>query len=141
MHTFSGHKLAITSVSFSPDGSLLLTASLDQEAHILDARTGVLIRSFRWHFGPLGGAAFSPDGRWLVTAGPSSAGVGSVSTGRRLFHLRGHSQRLIGAAFGGSDGRTIVTASKDGTIGVYRCDICGGIDELLLLAKRRLRSS
>jgi len=48
---------------------------------------------------------------------------------------------LIGAAFGGRDGRTIITASKDGTIRVYHCDICGGIDELLQLAKRRLHSS
>jgi hypothetical protein len=48
---------------------------------------------------------------------------------------------LIGAAFAGRNGRTIVSAGKDGTIRVYRCDLCGGIDELLLLAKRRLRSS
>jgi WD40 repeat protein len=137
---FSAHKAAITSVMFSPDGKLLLTASADHEARIWSLRGRLPKHVIRWHFGPLGGAAFSPDGRWIVTAGPSTAGVGSALTARRLLLLRGHSRPLIGAAFAGRNGRTIVTASKDGTIGVFRCDICGGIDELLLLAKRRLRS-
>ena len=140
LHTFSGHKAAITTVTFSANEGLLLTASLDHEARIWNARTGALVQPIRWHFGPLHGAAFSPDGRWVVTAGPSTAGVGSVPAAPRLLLLHGHSRPLIGAGFGGPDGRTIVTASKDGTIRVYRCDICGGIDELLLLANRRLRS-
>ena len=46
---------------------------------------------------------FSPDGRWVVTAGPSAAGVGSVLTARRLLLLRGHSRPLIGAAFAGRE--------------------------------------
>jgi WD40 repeat protein len=141
LRVFSGDTAAITSVAFSPDGSLLLTASEDHEARTWDVRGGPQPRHrIRWHFGPLGGAAFSPDGRWILTAGPSTAGVGPVSTARRLLLLRGHTRPLIGAAFGGPDGRTIVTASKDGTIRAYRCNICGGISELLRLAKHRLRS-
>jgi WD40 repeat protein len=140
LRSFSAHEAAISSITFSPDGSLLLTASADHEARIWDERSGAVKQVVRWHFGPLGGAAFSPDARWIVTAGPSTAGVGQVSTGRRLLLLRGHSRPLIGAAFGGIDGGTIVTASKDGTIRVYRCEICGGIHELLELGSRRLRS-
>jgi WD40 repeat protein len=138
LRTFPAHDAAITSVMFSPNENLLLTASLDHEARIWNVR-GRLQRPLRWHFGPLGGATFSPDARWIVTAGPSTAGVGSASTARRPFFLHGPSKPLIGAAFAGRNGQTIVTASKDGTIRVYRCEICGGIDDLLLLAKRRLR--
>lgn len=141
LRTFAAHKALITSVTFSPDGELLLTASRDHEARIWSAQTGMLRHVIRWHFGPLGGAAFSGDGRWVMTAGPSAASVGSLTTWRRLLLLRGHTRPLIGALFGGRDGRTVVTASKDGTIRVYRCDICGGIDELLQLARRRLRAS
>jgi hypothetical protein len=76
-----------------------------------------------------------------VTAGPSAAAVGSVATGRRVLLLNaGRTRPLVAAAFGGRDGRLIVTASKDGTIRTYRCDVCGGIDELVALAKRRLIS-
>jgi WD40 repeat protein len=141
LRVFSGDTAAITSVAFSPDGSLLLTASKNHEARTWNVRGGRLpTPPIRWHFGPLGSAAFSADGRWILTAGPSTAVVGPVSTRRRLLVLRGHSRPLIGAAFGGPDGRTIVTASKDGTIRAYRCNICGGISELLRLAKHRLRS-
>ncbi len=139
--TFSGHAARITTATFSPNGKLLLTASADHEARIWNPQTGVRIRILRWHFGPLAGAAFSPDGRWIVTAGPSTAGVGAVSTGRQLLFLRGHARPLIGAAFAGRNGRVLVTAGKDGTLRIYRCDICGGIQELLLLAQRRLRAS
>jgi WD40 repeat protein len=141
VRAFSAHKLAIRSIMFSPNGRLLLTAGVDHEARIWNVRGRPQPDVIRWHFGPLGGAAFSPDGRWVVTAGPSTAGVGSASTDRRLYLLHGPSMPLIGAAFAGRNGQTIVTASKDGTIRVYRCEICGGIDELLRLAKRRLRSS
>lgn len=140
LRKFLGHENQITSVMFSPGGKLLLTASTDHQARIWDVKTAEARHVIRWHFGPVGGASFSPDGRWFVTAGPGSAVVGSVSTGRRVLILRGHAKPLIGAAFGGGDGRTIVAASKDGTIRVYRCVICGGIDELIQLAKRRLRS-
>jgi WD40 repeat protein len=141
VRAFSAHKLAIRSIMFSPNGRLLLTAGVDHEARIWNVRGRLQPDVIRWHFGPLGGAAFSPDGRWVVTAGPSTAGVGSASTDRRLYLLHGPSMPLIGAAFAGRNGQTIVAASKDGTIRVYRCEICGGIDELLRLAKRRLRSS
>ena len=132
LRAFPAHEAAITSVMFSPNGKLLLTASVDHEARIWNVHGRLQPRVIRWHFGPLGGAAFSPDGRWVVTAGPITAGVGSASTGRRPFFLRGPTEPLIGAAFAGRNGQTIVTASKDGTIRVYHCETCGGIDELLL---------
>jgi WD40 repeat protein len=135
------HHLGVTSLAFSPDGKLLLSASRDGDARLWDVAERRSLYILDWHFGPLGGASFSPDGRWIVTAGPSSAAVGSVATGRRVLLLNaGRTRPLVGAAFGGRDGRVIVTASKDGTIRTYRCDVCGGIDELVALAKRRLMS-
>jgi WD40 repeat protein len=133
------HVLGVTSVAISPDGKVLLTAGRDGEARTWSTATLKLIHSMRWHFGPLGGAAFSPDGRWIVTAGPTSAGVGLVSTGRRVLLLQaGVKEPLVGAAFAGADGRTIVAAGRDGSIRQFRCDICGDLDDLVALAKRRL---
>jgi WD40 repeat protein len=137
----ASHHLGVTSLAFSPDGKLLLSASRDGDARLWDVAERRTLYILDWHFGPLGGASFSPDGRWIVTAGPSAAAVGSVATGRRVLLLNaGRTRPLVGAAFGGRDGRVIVTASRDGTIRTYRCDVCGGIDELVALAKRRLIS-
>jgi WD40 repeat protein len=137
----AAHRLAVSSLAFAPGSGLLLSAGRDGEAAIWAGERLVPIRQLRWHFGPLGGAAFSADGRWVVTAGPSAAGIGEVANGRRLLLLKTGSKRpLVAAAFGGANHRLIVTAGRDGTIRYYRCDICGGMDELLAVASRRLRS-
>jgi len=81
--------------------------------------------------------AFSPDGHWLVTAGPTSAGLWNIASGRLLFYLRGHSDQVEDAAFA-PDSRHIVTASADGTVRIYACDICGSVYELAQLAHTRL---
>jgi WD40 repeat protein len=135
---FPGQRLRITSVAFSPDDKLLLTASRDREAMTWNIATGRAEQVLGLHFGPVADASFSADGRWAVTAGASDATIVRVETGQRLIILHGHSRPLIGAAFVGDDGLTVLTASKDGTIRQYHCDICGGVDALLQLAKRRL---
>jgi WD40 repeat protein len=133
------HTMAVTSVAFSPDGKRLVTASLDKDVRIWSVRTGKELHLLRWHFGPVAAASFSADGRWVLTAGPGTAGLGSAATGERIVFLRGHTRPLVGAVFTGRDGRTIVTAAKDGTIRSWRCGLCGGVDELISLATRRLR--
>jgi WD40 repeat protein len=138
--TLRGHADAITSLAFSPNGTLLLSASRDHTARTWHMRTGRPDSVHLWHFGPLGSASFSADGRWIVTAGPSATAVGEVSSKQPLMRLRGASDRYIGAAFAGANGHLVIAASRDGTIRQYRCDVCGGLDELLVLAERRLRS-
>jgi WD40 repeat protein len=140
LHTLGGRGSPITSVALSPDGLQLLTASIDHDVRLWNVRAGTLERIFRWHVGPVNSAAFSRDGHWIVTAGPGTAGVGEISSDQRVRGLRGPQtmRPLVGAAFAGRDGRSIVAASKDGTIRMYRCDFCGDIDALIQLARRRL---
>jgi WD40 repeat protein len=138
LHALRRHTRAVTSVAFSPNGLLLVTASLDKDVRLWNAVTGHHRQFLRWHFGPVEGASFSPDGRWIVTAGPSTAAVGLVATGRRVLFLRKHDRPLVGAVFADQDGRLIVTAGRDGRIRTYHCDLCGRVDELIVLAKRRL---
>ena len=54
---------------FGPDGKLLLTTSRDHDARIWNVETGKPTVLLRGHFGPVFGASFSPDQRWVVTAG------------------------------------------------------------------------
>jgi WD40 repeat protein len=136
LRVLRGHKDAVTDVEFSADGKLLVTSSRDHDARIWDVATGKST-VLRGHFGPVFGASFSPDGRWVVTAGPSTAGLWQVSTGQLLLYLRGHSEPLTSASFG-PDSRSILTSSRDGTVRVYACEICGGLGELVALAKVRL---
>ena len=137
VQTFTGHRDAVTSVRFSPDGKFLLTASRDHDARIWDVETGKPTVLLRGHFGPVFGASFSPDQRWVVTAGPATAGLWQASNGMLLSYLHGHKEPLTTASFS-TDGRRILTSSQDGTVRTYSCELCAGVDELLILAKARL---
>ena len=69
-----GHTERVNCVTFSPDGSLLATASQDRTVRLWRVADGALLRTLRAHRDYVLRVAFSPDGRFLV----SSAYDGSV---------------------------------------------------------------
>jgi WD40 repeat protein len=130
-----GHRDDVLSVEVSRDGSRVVTASTDGDARIWNARTGQSLSILRGHFGTVFDASFSPDGRWVVTGGPSTAGVWDAKTGERIYFLQGHGGPVRAAEF--SSPTRIVTSGDDG-VRAYLCDICGDLKPLLALAERRL---
>jgi WD40 repeat protein len=132
-----GHRDALTSARFSPDGRLVVTASRDSDAIVWDARRGTLRRKLLGHFSVVSDARFSPDGRWIITAGPGKAGLWDASTGALVYFLQGHKGKLLSAAFDRTS-RVVVTGGVDGTVRTWRCDICGRVDELVPVARARL---
>jgi WD40 repeat protein len=132
-----GHRDRVTSASFSSDGTLLVTASRDHDARIWEVATGQRVQVLSGHFGVVNDARFSPDARWVVTGAPASAGLWDARAGKLVTYLRGHNGPVTSAGFDPS-GRTIVTGGEDGSVRTYRCEICGGLDELVELAERRL---
>jgi len=135
-----GHGDDVTSVHFSPGGALAVTASRDHTARIWNAVTGAPLRVLRGHYAIVSDASFSPDARWVVTAGPGTAGLFRVADERLLFLLSGHQGILTAAAFDPS-GRQIVTGGVDGTVRRYDCEICGGGKALADVAERRLANT
>ena len=67
--TLRGHEGLVRTVSFSPDGKLMLTTSLDRTARVWNAETGEEVAAMRGHRGAVNTANFSPNGRRVVTAG------------------------------------------------------------------------
>jgi WD40 repeat protein len=82
-------------------------------------------------------AAFSPDGKFIVTAAEGTARVLDMSTRRGVAELRGHSGAVRRAAFS-PKGMFVVTASADGTARIYACDICVSWKELMGFARTRV---
>jgi WD40 repeat protein len=111
--------IAVDSAAFSPDGTLVVTASADGTARIWNAETGKKVRSLQGHGGVLNSAAFSPDGTLVVTASADgTARIWNAEAGTQVRSLQGHTGAVNSAAFS-PDGTLVVTASDDGTARIW----------------------
>ncbi|MFQ5941957.1 MAG: WD40 repeat domain-containing protein [Anaerolineales bacterium] len=66
-NAINGHNGPITDLIFSPDGSLIATASQDGSIRIWDATDGSPLRTFTDHRGGVNSIAFSPNGQLMVS--------------------------------------------------------------------------
>ena len=105
-----------TGLAFNGDGTMIAVAGPDGPVEIRDVRSGRLARRLDT-VAPARVIAYSPD-RHLIFVGLSN-GAGqffSAQDGQAAGEtIRGQDQRLTAAVFT-ADGRTLVTASADGTI-------------------------
>ncbi|KAG2036722.1 hypothetical protein BDR03DRAFT_898125 [Suillus americanus] len=63
-----GHTSSVNSVSFSPDGTRIVTGSLDKTVRLWDAGTGEPVgEPLRGHTDSVNSVSFSPDGTRIVT--------------------------------------------------------------------------
>jgi WD40 repeat protein len=104
-------------MTVSPDGLSLLIISdhTFERAELRHLKTGELLQTFEKKGKTLNKAAFSPDGRTIITGSDSSeAYLWDVASGEIIHILSGHTGWVISVAFS-PDGRTILTGSKDTT--------------------------
>ena len=99
--------------------------------------TGKIVHRLSRHSGSIWDAEYSPDGRWIVTAGPVTAGLWDGTGEHFFFFLSGHTS-IVHTALFEPDSRRIVTAGADGTVRTYWCAVCGHLPSLLALARERI---
>jgi WD40 repeat protein/serine/threonine protein kinase len=104
------------------------------EWHYWQRQTRMDERTFRGHAARVWSAAFSPDGRRVVTASDDgTAKVWEVASGQTVMTLPGHEDWVRSAAFS-PDGRRIVSGSKDCIVRVW--DAVTGVEIRRLLGHR-----
>jgi WD40 repeat protein/tRNA A-37 threonylcarbamoyl transferase component Bud32 len=109
--TLRGHAGAISSASFSPDGSRIVTGSMDKTAKVWDAKSGAEVLTLKGHTGFVRSASFSPDGSRIVTGSEDmTAKVWNAKSGAEMLTLRGSSGAVVSASFS-PDGSQIITNS------------------------------
>lgn len=121
---------ATVSAEFSRDGSRLLVMSSrrgpnwftslgDAPLRVLDATTGEPLFELEGKGGGVSDAAWTRDGRLLVTAEKKGVlRIWSGTDGALIRAIEGHDDDVYGCAFS-SDGKTLVSHSKDGTFRVW----------------------
>lgn len=135
----------IYSATFSADGRRLLTATSETTgatARVWDVESGHLVGAPRSGGHVLGDrqqngaeiadAAFSKDGRRVVTAAPAQkfAQILDVETGTVIGAPLVHEAMIRAASFS-ADGRRVVTASDDGTARVWEVESGASLGEPL----------
>ena len=104
------------SVAFSPDGSLLATASQDGIARLWDPHEGELVARLSGHDAAVDYLAFDPDGTKLLTGSDDgTARIWAVPNGTLLLKLEGQPQGVTSVAWS-PDGKLVATTSYDGTL-------------------------
>jgi WD40 repeat protein len=111
------HEGGVLSVTFSPDGQRLATASGDNTARVWDAANGRELARLT-HEGRVWNVVFSPDGRRLASASNDhTARVWDTASGRELARLI-HEDGVSSVAFS-PDGQRLATASGDKTARIW----------------------
>ena len=121
---------------FSPDGLRVVSTQMAQRsgdatsdnstvtsndsiALLWEALSGQMIRRLEGHGAQVYDAAFSPDGKRIVTASAdNTARIWNAATGETMAVLSGHSNSVLSAAFS-RQGDKVVTASLDETVRVW----------------------
>jgi WD40 repeat protein len=107
-------------VAFSPDGTQIVS-----DTTLFNLSTGICTRiAFGGRAEDLYSFAFSADGRFITSAGSSSAAcrIWDASTHQTIVHLVGHIDDVLSVAFF-PDGKQIMSASQDGTIRVWDIEL------------------
>ncbi|MBS0260849.1 MAG: protein kinase [Planctomycetes bacterium] len=121
---FSGHEGPVRSVSFSQDGSLVLTGSHDNTVRIWsfkdlsDVKAAHAIKTLRGHASRVRATAFTADGKVAFSASEDqtakSWNIDNYAELRMLqgLVLTGHKDDVLSVSFT-RDGKKLVTASRD----------------------------
>ncbi len=120
-HVMIGHLSTVTSVRYSPDGSLIASSSGDGVVRLWDGYLGNPVAILYGHTGPVMDVAFSPDNYTLASA--------SMDTSVRLWGLTGFpngevidvlrfDERITSVAFG-TNPDLLAVGGVDGTIQLW----------------------
>lgn len=116
----TGHRQEVSTVLFMPDGKSAVSAGRDGAAIVWDLNAAKELRRMM-HGGGIYGAALSPDGKRLLTAGIGDRTVRlwDLATGRELKHFDGHGGGALGVAFS-SDGGFALSCDARATVRLWR---------------------
>jgi WD40 repeat protein len=124
------HDGLVWSMAYSPDGTRLVSGSLDGTVQIWDTATGTkILPVIQGHQNVVLSVVFSPDGTRIAScSADESVRIWAADDGTQLFlPLRGHDGAVVSVSFS-SNGAHVVSGSDDKSIRIW--DAISGVDVL-----------
>lgn len=116
LHRFGPYAGWVESLAFAPDGKRLAAGDQTGLIRVYDVETGKLLRGHRLHDGCwVRALAFSPDGKVLAAGGTDERAIRFFDSRGEVRLYAGHQNEII-AAVVLSDGKSLLSASKDGLV-------------------------
>ncbi|OKH58690.1 hypothetical protein NIES2130_13455 [Scytonema sp. HK-05] len=113
-----GHEDVVQSVSFSPNGQMLATASYDNTVKLWRS-DGSLIATLQEHTQPVMSVSFSPDGQTIASGSQDGTVRLWDRNGKLIRFIKAHHSSVFSVRFS-PDGKTIATGSEDKTAKLWR---------------------
>ncbi|HEY9902565.1 MAG TPA: AAA-like domain-containing protein, partial [Candidatus Sericytochromatia bacterium] len=118
------HQFSVNSVSFSPDGKTVASASDDNTVQLWDVASGQEIKTLSGHQSYVKSVSFSPDGKTVASAsGDNTVKLWDVASGQESKTLSGH-QSIVNSVSFSPDGKTVASASSDQMVKLW--DVASG---------------
>ncbi|MDY6939758.1 MAG: hypothetical protein SWY16_19165 [Cyanobacteriota bacterium] len=132
-----GHQGQINSLSFSPDGELLASASGDRTVNLWRP-SGELLETLSGHEAAVTSVAFTPDGRTIVTGSRDATVKLWTLDGEELQTLSGRGDEVTSVAIS-PDGRLLATGSLDATVTLWQFEDSRSVSRLGTIRGHRER--
>ncbi|RKU31628.1 hypothetical protein C6497_01495 [Candidatus Poribacteria bacterium] len=113
-----GGKQQVFSVGYSPDGSIIATASSENTIQLWDAHTHDLLttHTLSGHIDYVSSVMYSPDGKTIVSGSvDNSVRLWDVNTHQEIMVLKEHTDLVSSVAYS-PDGNRIASGSSDGIV-------------------------
>ena len=112
------HDDAVWAVAFSPDGSRFATGGDFGVFHIWNSATQERLPAIEGYFDHIRTLSFSPNCSCIAVGSADLVQVSDAETGRIIHEISVHNGSITAAEFSG-DGKKLLTASTDSTVGVW----------------------
>src|SRR5262249_5012562 len=116
-----GHRGNVNSLTFTADGTGIVSASSDQQVRLWDLNLSRAPEVLKGHKYWVTWVDFSPDNRWLASATwftPFSSKIWNLPTGQWVTDLPGHTRQGTRIVFS-ANGRMVASGSWDQTVRIW----------------------
>ena len=118
-HTTLTYDSPINGIAFSPNNSLLASASVDSTVQLWNLDTNTLQATLRGHTSNVLNVAFDPNGALLASgSADGTVRLWNPHTETLQATLRGHTNNVLSVAFA-PDGSLLASGSADGTVRLW----------------------